>query len=304
MNKITHLRGLQAFDAAATYSNLSMAADYLGVTHGAVSRQIKQLEEYFGVTLFNRKPGGVEKTEAGERLHLATQRAFSLLESGLNDIQRPRDNRSLRISLPSSLAVKWLVTKLGHFRAKHPGISVYLDTDDKIIDFHNNKADVALRYSSKEDKDLFQKLILDEVSYVVASPNLVAKYDLPMKPEEIAQLPLLYDDFNSGWREWAKQVRIKESLLSKSALELKDSAVLITSAIEGQGVALARAILLEEDLKSGRLVRLDEGEVALSNSLYFVCRKGNEQNHAIRVFLDWILSLYDSNNQNSKPVSK
>lgn len=292
MNKVRHLRGLQAFDAAATYSNLSKAAEHLGVTHGAISRQIKQLEEYVGVSLFIRKSGGVEKTEAGERLHQATQSAFSQLESALTDINRPKDNRSLRVSLPSSLAVKWLVPKLSQFRSKHPHVSVYLDTDDQLIDFKNNKADVALRYSGESRPELYRKLIVNEVFYVVASPNLISNVDLPMKPVDIIKLPLLQDNFNSGWNLWAKQVKIEESMLPQRALELKDSAVLITSAINGQGVALARAILLEEDLKSGRLIRLDDETVSLNRSLYFVCRKGNEENHVIGSFIDWITSLY------------
>ena len=292
MTEVKHLRGLQAFDMAATYSNLTKAAEQLGVTHGAVSRQIKLLEEYLGVSLFIRTPGGVEKTEAGERLHLATQRAFSLLESGLTDILRPRDNRSLRISLPSSLAVKWLVPKLSQFRAKYPNLTVYLDTDDQLIDLLNNKADIALRYGSQTNSDLFQELILNEVFYVVAAPKLVSEFSLPMKSLDILKLPLLQDNFNDGWDVWAKQVEVSESTLPKRVLEFKDSAALITSAIDGQGVALARAILLEEDLKSGRLVRLDDESVLLNQSLYFICRKGNEQNHAIGSFLHWMNSLY------------
>lgn len=290
-NRVSHLRGLQAFDAAATHSNFSKAADYLGVTHSAVSRQVKQLEQHIGMTLFNRLSGGVEKTDAGERLHLATQKAFSILEFGLSEVSRSRNNSSLRISLPSSLAVKWLVPKIGFFRAKYPGISIYLDTDDHIIDFDNSRADIALRYSRKEEDSLFQKLILKEVSYVVASPKLVQAYKLPMEPEEIVKLPLLRDVYNSGWQRWSKQVGLEQNAIPKRALELKDSAALISSALSGQGVALARSILLEEDLNSGRLVRLDKQEVPLDNALYFVCRSGNEDNHTIRAFLEWITSL-------------
>jgi DNA-binding transcriptional LysR family regulator len=290
-NKILHLRGLQAFDAAATYSNFSKAADKLGVTHGAVSRQIRQLEEHIGMTLFNRLSAGVETTEVGEKLHEATRKAFSILECSLSEISRPRNNRSLRISLPSSLAVKWLVPKLSLFRARYPSISVSLDTDDHVIDFNTNKADVALRYIKNEEGNLFQKLILREVSYVVASPKLVKQFKLPMRPDDIVKLPLLRDNFNYGWKMWAAQVGIAENSIPKRTLELSDSAALISSALSGLGVALARAILLEEDLNSGRLVRLDDEAVPLENSLYVVCRSGNESNHTVAAFIDWLTSV-------------
>ena len=82
MNEVRHLRALQAFDAAASHSSLSKAAEALGVTHGAVSRQIKQLELYLGVSLLHRRPNGVEKTDAGEQLHTATRQAFSARRAG------------------------------------------------------------------------------------------------------------------------------------------------------------------------------------------------------------------------------
>ena len=98
MNQIPHLRALQAFDAVASHSSLSRAAEALGVTHGAVSRQIKQLEVYLGVPLLHRRPNGVATTAAGEQLHRATRQAFSALQIGLRGVMRSRDGRSVTIS--------------------------------------------------------------------------------------------------------------------------------------------------------------------------------------------------------------
>ena len=116
MKPIRHLRALQAFDAAATTSNLSKAAKILGVTHGAVSRQIKQLEQYVGLSLFDRNPSGVTKTSAGNQLHVATSQSFSILEAGLQNIGPARDHRSVTISVSMSLVIKWLVPRLPEFR--------------------------------------------------------------------------------------------------------------------------------------------------------------------------------------------
>ena len=147
---IRHLRGLQAFDLAVNCGNLSKAADQLAVTHGAVSRQIKQLENHLGVILFHRQPKGVETTEQGRQLHEATRRAFKALYEGVQGARRFDDNRSITISLSASLATKWLVASLAAFRKAHPGLSVYLDTKDEIIELQSSQVDVALRYGTPD----------------------------------------------------------------------------------------------------------------------------------------------------------
>ena len=294
MYQIRHLRALQAFDAAATHSNLSRAAESLGVTHGAVSRQIKQLEQYIGVPLLHRRPGGVEKTDAGERLHVATQQAFSILQSGLRDVRRAQDSHSVSISLSASLAIKWLVPNLPMFRAKYPGISVFLDTNDEIIDFDTSEVDIALRYGDSTASGLFCEHLADEKFLVVASPNLVENETLPLKPEALVQLPLLHDRFNPAWAKWLETVGLPGSDMEAATVEFKDSAVLIAAAIDGQGVALARRILLKDDLDSGRLVRLDSTSVSLNRNLFFVCRAGDQNKPAISLLKDWLFSLCEN----------
>ena len=291
MTKIRHLRALQAFDAAATQSSLSKAAETLGVTHGAVSRQIKQLETYVGVHLLHRRPKGVEKTDAGERLHRATREAFAALQTGLRSVKRAQDQRSVTISLSASLATKWLVPRLPGFRAKHPGIALYLDTNDEVIDFHDSEVDVALRYGVPNWGDLHHERLLDEELVVVASPSLIADEDLPMTPAAIARLPLLHDQFDPAWGNWAKAVGLDPSLVEGVELKYRDSAVLIAAAIDGQGVALARRLLVNDDLVAGRIVRLDTTALSLERALYFVCRTGDEDRLLIRSLRNWLRTL-------------
>jgi len=291
MEPVRHLRALQAFDAAASVSSLSKAAKILGVTHGAVSRQIKQLEQYLGLTLLNRRPNGVEKTSAGDRLHIATRQAFTALEAGILNVKRVRDNRSITISLSVSLAIKWLVPRLPDFREKFPDIAVYLDTNDDVIDLDNSEVDVALRFGVPDWSDLHCELLVDEDLIVVASPSLVSGENFPMTPESIVRFPLLHDEFNPAWDKWAGLVGLGSSLVSSAEVNFMDSAVLITAAIDGQGVALARQFLLNDDLNAGRIIRLDDTAILLDSSLYFVCRNGDQDREPIRSFRDWLFSL-------------
>ncbi len=291
MSEIRHLRALQAFDAAATLSSLSKAAEALGVTHGAVSRQIKQLEAYLGVHLLHRRPNGVEMTDAGEQLHRATQQAFSALQIGLRGVKRSRDGRSVTVSLSASLATKWLVPRLPAFRANHPGIALFLDTNDEVIDFDDSDVDVALRYGVPDWGGLHFERLMAEDLIVIAAPSLVAKETLPMPPAAIARLPLLHDQFDPAWDKWADAVGLNRSKVGTADLKYRDSAVLITAAIDGQGVALARRLLVRDDMDAGRIVRLDDTAIAQNRALYFVCRTGDQDRGAIRSFRKWLLSL-------------
>ena len=291
MSEVRHLRALQAFDQAATHASLSRAAEILGVTHGAVSRQIKQLEQFVGAPLLVRRANGVQKTELGEHLHIATRQAFSALETGMRTVRRNRHDRSVTVSLSTSLAIKWLVPRLPEFRMANPGISLFLDTNDEIIDFDRSDVDVALRYGIESWGDLHCERLLEEDLIVVAAPSLVARKKLPMRASAIARLPLLHDQFNPAWDKWAEAAGLTPSDLASEGLKFGDSAVLIAAAIDGQGVALARRILMEDDLRAKRLVRLDFIAIPLERALYFVCRPGEQNRPAIRAFRNWLVAL-------------
>ena len=291
MSEVRHLRALQAFDEAATQSSLSKAAEILGITHGAVSRQIKQLEQYVGAPLLVRHANGVGKTELGEQLHIATRQAFSALETGMRTVRGGRHDRSVTVSLSTSLAIKWLVPKIPAFRAANPDLGLFLDTNDDIIELDRSTVDVALRYGVEGWGGLYCEPLLEEDLIVVAAPSLVHDEKLPMLPSAIARLPLLQDQFNPGWQKWAEAVGLKPSDLATQDFRFGDSAVLIAAAIGGQGVALARRILVEDDLRAKRLVRLDAISVPLDRALYFVCRSGEQNRPAIRAFRNWLVSL-------------
>ena len=291
MTEVRHLRALQAFDKAASHASLSEAAQALGVTHGAVSRQIKQLEQYVGASLLVRHATGVQKTAAGERLHAATRQAFSALEIGLRNVRRSPNDRSVTVSLSSSFAIKWLVPKLAAFRAANPDITLFLDTNDDIVDFGTSEVDVALRYGIPSWGDLFCERLYDEDLIVVAAPSLVEGRRLPLKPEAIARLPLLHDEFNSAWAAWAQTVGLETSRLAKADFSIGDSAVLIAAVIDGQGAGLVRRALAEDDLKAERIIQLHPTPVSLDRALYFVCRTGEQNRPAIGAFRSWLFSI-------------
>ncbi|WP_419739001.1 LysR substrate-binding domain-containing protein [Ruegeria sp.] len=291
MENLRHLRALQAFDETATHSSLSRAADVLNVTHGAISRQIKLLELHLGVTLFHRRPNGVELTKAGERLHQSTRGAFSTLQLGVMEVKRLHHRQSITVSLSTSLALKWFVPLLNSFQQEHPGISLLLDTNDVFADFDVSEVDVALRFGEPGWDGLYHEQIRQEELIVVAAPSLIDQTWLPMRAEDVASLPLLHDAFNVGWESWAAQVGLSSDRINAQSIKYVDSAVLLEAAIDGQGVALARRLLPARDLELGRLIRLDETRVPLDRALYFVCRPGDQERVTVRIFKKWLMSI-------------
>ncbi len=195
------------------------------------------------------------------------------------------------VSLSTSLALKWLVPRLSSFQREHPGIALLLDTNDAFTDFDTTEVDVALRFGEPGWDGLYHEQIRHEELIVVAAPSLVEKRQRPMRPEEVANLPLLHDAFNVGWESWASQVGLNSDQINSQSIKYVDSAVLLEAAIDGQGVALARHLLAERDLKFGRLVRLDECRVPLDRGLYFVCRPGDQERVTVRIFKKWLMSI-------------
>jgi DNA-binding transcriptional LysR family regulator len=288
---LRHLRALQAFDEAATHSSLSKAGEVLNVTHGAISRQIKQLELHLGVSLFHRRPNGVELTKAGKRLHQSTRQAFSALQLGVLDVKRLHHRQSITVSLSTSLALKWLVPRLPSFHQQHPGIALLLDTNDAFVDFDTSEVDVALRFGEPDWEGLYQEKISTEELVVVAAPALVGDAPLPLPAEAISKLPLLHDAFNVGWENWAQQVGLDPGQVALQNIKYVDSAVLLEAAIDRQGVALTRHLLAARDLELGRLVRLDKSSVSLDRGLHFLCRHGDQDRVTVRIFKKWLLSI-------------
>lgn len=291
VEQLHHLRALQAFDEAAKQASFSKAADRLRVTHGAVSRQIKLLEAYLGVTLFHRSTGGVELTAKGAQLLQSTRPAFATLQKGVSDVKRQHIRQSLKLSLPNAVALKWLVPRLPSFHKSHPDIALYLDTADTLTDFDTSDVDVALRFGVPEWDGLYAEKIVDEALITVASPALVGDAPLPMAAKDIASLPLLHHDYHQGWDRWARIAGLPpEEIPHGNKIKFSESAALLEAALNRQGVALARQLLAAGDVDSGRLVRLDDSLIPLDSGLYFVCRNGEQDRKEIRAFKKWLIA--------------
>lgn len=300
MSKLRHLRALHAFDAVARHNNLTKAAEELGVSQSAVSRQIALLESYIGMMLLQRSTSGVTLTSSGMLLRSGTREAFAILEATLGRLLKPNDRQKLAISLPIALATKWLVRRLAAFRAEFPGISMLLDTTDEIIDFSDPEIDVAMRFSARRAEGLHYEKLTDEWLVPVVSPKLLSTLAAPHSLEAILTLPMLQDDFDPRWEEWLAMSSVRKDGITPHS-HFRDSAVMIEAAVDGQGIALVRHLLARDDIAAGRLLVFDDRPLKLSRSLFLVCRPGDVEKNKIVALKNWLRAAIGCNKEAAAP---
>ena len=198
--RLPSLKAMQAFEAVARHGSFSAAADELAVTHGAVSRQVRNLEQQLERVLFRRTPKGAELTTDGKILFNAASRAFDVLKEGVSRLAHQGPDKAISVSLATSLALKWLVPRLPEFRSQNQDLSVLLDTNDTVVDLRDGAVDAALRFGAGNWKGVHAQLLTREHMIAVASPKLAGTTSL--SDQQLLKLPLLHDDYNPGWERW------------------------------------------------------------------------------------------------------
>ncbi|WP_420348452.1 transcriptional regulator GcvA [Pelagibius sp.] len=290
--RLPSLRAIQAFDAVARHGSFSRAADELAVTHGAVSRQIRALEQQLCTPLFHRTPKGAALTGNGEVLFQASRAAFAALRGGVADLARRNADRSVTLSLTTSLALKWLVPRLPAFRRRHPEIAVLLDTNDAPVDLFEQSVDCALRFGTGGWAGLHETRLTDEELVPVAAPGLVGDATLPLSPRDLIAFPLVHDDYNPGWDQWLEKAGAMPQAGALPGDRYIDSGVLIAAALDGQAVALVRRLLAADDLAAGRLIQVSDVTLPLERSLFFVCRAGDRNRPVVVALRDWLAESF------------
>lgn len=255
LNRIPSLEALHVFHEVARQRSFSAASATLHVTQGAVSHRVRGLEEALGVQLFVRGRRGVELTDQGRILFQATDQAMQALEGGLRSLLKRTAAPSLVLGCSPSFTIRWLVPHLPELRSRHPGLDVRIAAIDLPEDRPIHDVDLAVRYGPP----LPGEDALGEVRVLaVCSPGLT-RGPLPLQtPADLVHHTLLHDEVLSqhpdwvGWRRWLDLAGAPE-VSSDRGLRFSHSYMAIEAALAGQGVALARAILVARDLREGRL---------------------------------------------------
>lgn len=282
MSRIPSLNSLRVFEAAARLQSFVRASEELHVTHGAVSRQIKGLEEALGVPLFVRRNRAVFLTPAGESLLAAAGQALALVSDAVERIQRTSNTDVLVVSCEPTIAMKWLIPRLASFHEEHPDVLVHLMTAGGPIDFARSGVDVALRRNDfRWDIGLNAAHVCDEHVGPVCASRLVAPSG------GVVEAPRLISRSRSegGWKLWENARGMR--LASASETSYEHFYLCIQAAGAGLGVALASALMVADDLGEGRL-SAPYGFVA-DGSAYYLLSPGEFQDGSkLSKFLSWL----------------
>lgn len=294
-----HLNALRAFEASARHLSFSVAAEELHVTPAAVGQLVRSLEERLGAPLFYRMNSGKTRlvlTEKAEKALPDIRAGFDKLTLGLERLQESSMNGILTVAVSPAFAAKWLLPRLDRFQEVCTQTDVRLDTNLKAVDFAAQRIDVGVRYGLGHWLDLTAEKLMDEEVYPVCSPNLLNEKRRFHQPNELLQATLIHDlsmDAQTGfptWSEWLKKAGVTEHATINN-LQINNSAAVLQSAIDRRGVALARSVMVRDDLATGRLIRLFPNIQFDSPLAYYVVYRPQCTELArMQVFRDWLFA--------------
>lgn len=280
------VRALLTFEAVADYSSFSSAAASVGMTHGAISHQMRSLEEWLGQAVFERHSGGVRLTRNGERLRQACKQAFSILEQECWQIRSGAAQQSLSIACSTTFLAQWLLPRIERFAQEHPDLQLHFQTRTSMEALLAGKADVLILSGHARSPVAganLTSLVTDRIG-PVCSPHW------PIPPtafEQIRELPLLHATSRlDAWNEWADAVGLEGDI--PGGTEFESLSLSIEAAKGGLGLAIAPEFLVRQEIRDGTLIApLGFSAVERGTWIYTRNTEGPSSNSA--TFVDWLV---------------
>ncbi|MEM9682311.1 MAG: LysR substrate-binding domain-containing protein [Pseudomonadota bacterium] len=262
---------LRAFHAAATHDRYRDAAESLGITESAISHQVRKLEEFLHISLFDRSGRRPTLSAAGRRYLDEIEPAIRQIHTATEAILPSSGRSTVRVTLPPSLAATWLIPKLGAFERANPEIDVQLITTTRVVDLRRDQVDLAIRHGKGRWADLEATFLLEESALPVCAPGYLAP--IPQEPtaEVLRDVRLIVNGhFPDEWEEWARAHGLdppaRTDLIALDAMEQ-----VLQVAASGHGLAMGRQPVVDDWLARGRLVA-PFGEADPTGAAYYLCR--------------------------------
>lgn len=299
MTAPSYLNALRAFEAAARHQSFSAAAEELNVTSAAVGQQVRSLESWLGIALFTRGNSGSRRlvlTDSARAALPDIREGFDRLSVGLARLREASLSADLTVTVSPAFAGKWLLPRLERFQHEHPQIDVLLNTNLKTLDFLAERIDIGVRYGAGNWPGLSAIKLMDEDMFPVCSPTLPQLAAGKLSMDTLAHCTLIHDlsmASDSGfptWRTWLDALG-QPGVDASHGLRINNSAAVVQAAIEGQGVALGRSVMVRDDLASGRLIRpFGQLKSALALAYYVVYRPECGELAKVQAFREWLLA--------------
>jgi LysR family glycine cleavage system transcriptional activator len=296
MDRLPPLNAVRAFEAAARHMSITLAADELNVTPGAVSRQIKSLEEALGLQLLKRGHRQIALTRQGSDFYRAVTRALEVLRDATRKLKRKSSRRQLKIRAYTTFAMRWLIPRLSGFHAAHRDIEVLLKASLEPVDFRREDIDGAIRLGDGQWPDVNRYRLVDNILAPVASPQLLKGGPRLKRPADLAHHTLLHSVARpDDWGCWLDAAGAGDKVDPRAGMTYESSAMSYAAAVEGQGVAIAQLFLVEKDLREGRLVQPFKKVVDMGDHTYYLLTPSfRDESTSMETFRLWLLEQFSS----------
>ncbi|NDZ17345.1 LysR family transcriptional regulator [Variovorax sp. WS11] len=284
--KLPPLNALKAFEAAARLGGFTAAAEEMFVSPGAISRHVTNLEEFLGVTLFQRGHNDVRLTADGADYLAQIAAALSAIEKASRGVATPARDRNLHIHALPTFAEYWLMPRLGRFRDAHPDASIQLTSSLEETDWDTDSADVSIYASIGGWNERGTHLFDSEISPVCA-PSLVQ--GVTPIPADLMGWPLLSSiNKSNDWLRWFHAAGLQPDAAQPRYL-FGSSAMAYKAAMHGFGAVCAELVFVEPLLVARSLVRLSD-LTTVGSGYFFEVRPGKKESSLARAFREWIVA--------------
>ncbi|MCO7516048.1 LysR substrate-binding domain-containing protein [Pseudomonas guariconensis] len=292
MSQLPPLRALEVFEAVGLCGGITQAAKRLGISAGAVSQQMKILEQAVGLSLTVKEGQRLRLNAAGQRFHEGCSQAFERLRAAYAGLERSKNTSNLYISALPSLLSKWLAPLVAEWQAAFPQLSIYLDgTHTEPSEAHANGVDFRLSYGAGMHDDQHTLELFRDCVVPACSPALL---DAKVDADRLLALPLITIDwrpkFDSppSWEEWFATAGIGEVQIANYRI-YSLSSMAIQAAIDGQGIVLAQYSMISRDVDSGKLMLPCLRALPMPASYYLTWNPGSIHHGHCRAFQRWLI---------------
>lgn len=288
MSVMPPLQALRTFVEVGKQGSIKAAANALHVTPGAVSQQIRLLEDRLGVVLLERERLGMRLSKMGGEVYPMLSDAFAQVDKALDVLAATVENQTLTISTVAAFAASWLVPRLVSFTENYPHIEVRVETGSALVDMRRDRVDIALRHGLGDYPGLDVTALMAPVLIPVVAPHLLQAGQMLSEPKQCLHFPLLHDSDRADWSLWLTAHGVEADERAQRGSMFEDDYLLIRAAISGQGIALVPEAYAREEIKEGRLVQVLDKPWPARFAYYIVTRPGANKRPEVEAFIAWI----------------
>lgn len=294
MNSLPPLNSLRAFEAAARHGNFTRAAEELGVTQSAVSRQIATLEDFLGIQLFTRSRGEVILTPAALRYEPELARAFSIIMTATENLPNLPNRRAINIRSMPGVLHTWLLPRIGEFRTMHPNVRLNFSSSMNFILADRERIDISIQGPPTPDQAgiTLEPFMQNRVA-PVCSPAYLKRVGPISSPKEFSKHTILDACFRrNDWSEWLSMVGAPETPFP-NILTFESSSMVYVAAKEGLGIAMGQLPLIQREIERGDLVQVFESSIVLNPLLYVGYSHRSVNLASVGAFREWLMKEAD-----------